>query len=212
MKQSRASQLPRLRDLVTPLSLFGPSNAQSFVGGDLSNQAPYGIPAQNFAAAISTPTSNATFAIPGYNTSIPAGAIDGTGTSVDGWSITIGVTGNVPLTGATFNGIDTTQCIDATTLSISPPADIASCNKNDWRVCAIVFTDGLDGTASGTGTLDSSCSAHLPDDCIDQLQVNSVAGKAGRNGTCEDLDIPEACKGYFAGNGGTAYGELLGPH
>ncbi|KAK4245998.1 Gcd10p family-domain-containing protein [Corynascus novoguineensis] len=127
------TKLPSLRQGLTYLSLLVPvhAKAQSFVGGDLSRQAPYGLPAQDFAAAFSSPISDATFPIRGYNTSLLASA-------------------------------DHTK------------------------------TDG-------------TCSAVLPDDCIRQLQVNSVASKVGRAGGCQNLALPDSCAGHLNGNTGTAF-------
>ncbi|KAL2177311.1 Gcd10p family-domain-containing protein [Thermothelomyces heterothallicus CBS 202.75] len=117
---------PNLREGLVYISLLVPAYAmaQSFVGGDLSHQAPYGLPVQDFAAAFSRSSSDATFPIRGYN------------------------------------------------------------------------------TAKSDGT----CSAVLPNDCIRQLQADSVASKAGRMGSCRNLAIPDSCVGHFNGkNGGTAF-------
>lgn len=201
--------IPALRQGLAYLSLLVPAyvHAQAFVGGDLSIQAPWGLPAANFAAAVSTPSSDATFKITGYNTSLPAGSVKATDDEVNGWSLNIGVTANVPLAGSNLNTVDKSLCIDATALSITPPAGVAAFNSSGWRVCAIVFTDGLASSSANTRS-DGSCSAALPDDCIRELQANSVAAKEGRTGGgCQDLDIPEGCAGHFGGKHGTAFGE-----
>lgn len=200
--------VPGLRQGLAYLALLVPAYgySQSFVGGDLSNQAPYGLPAQDFAAAIAAPSSNASVKITGYNTSLAAGAIKATENPIDGWLLNIGVTANVPLITANNDGVDKNLCIDATSLSITPPAQVATYNSSAWRVCAIVFTDGLaDGASTKT---DGSCSAALSNECITQLQSNSVAGHAGRGGRCQDLDVPTSCVGHFIGKGhGTGFGE-----
>ncbi len=200
--------VPGLRQGLAYLALLVPAYgySQSFVGGDLSNQAPYGLPALDFAAAIATPSSNASVKITGYNTSLAAGAIKATDNPIDGWLLNIGVTANVPLTTANNNGVDKNLCIDATSLSIIPPAQVATYNSSAWRVCAIVFTDGI---ADGANTkADGSCSAALPNECITQLQSNSVAGRAGRGRGCQDVDVPTSCVGRFIGKGhGTGFGE-----
>lgn len=207
-RQHDAAKLPSWRESLAYLSLLVPAYAyaQSFVGGDLSTQAPYGLPAQDFAVAISNPASDATFSITGYNTSLAAGSVKATENTIDGWSLNIGVTANVPLTNSFNNAINKDLCIDATTLSITPPAGVAHFNSTSWRVCAVVFTGGL--KAGGSTRSDGSCSAALPDECIRQLQANSGAGKAGRNGGCRDLDIPGPCAGHFNGNAGTGFGEF----
>ncbi|KAG7284651.1 hypothetical protein NEMBOFW57_009259 [Staphylotrichum longicolle] len=198
--------IPALRQGLAYLSLLVPAyvHAQAFVGGDLSIQAPWGLPAADFAAAVSTPSSDATFTITGYNTSLPAGSVKATDDEVSGWSLNIGVTANVPLAGSNLNTVDKSLCIDATALSITPPGGVAAFSSSGWRVCAIVFTDGLAGSANTRS--DGSCSAALPDDCIRELQSNSVAAKQGRTGGgCQDLDIPEGCAGHFGGKHGTAF-------
>ncbi|KAK4154506.1 hypothetical protein C8A00DRAFT_14371 [Chaetomidium leptoderma] len=211
-RRRRTVKLPRLRESLVYISLLVPAYAlaQSFVGGDLSHQAPYGVPAQDFAAAIASPAADATFPIPGYNTSLPAGATKATGNNntVHGWSLSIGVTANVPLTHSDNTAVNKDLCIDATALSITPPAEVAGYNSTGWRVCAVVFTGGLKAAAAGGGSTraDGSCAAVLPDDCIQQLQANSVAGRAGRrSGGCRDLDIPAECAGHFVGDGGTGF-------
>jgi hypothetical protein len=207
-RQPDAAKLPSWRESLAYLSLLVPAfaYAQSFVGGDLSTQAPYGLPAQDFAVAISNPASDASFSITGYNTSLAAGSVKATENTINGWSLNISVTANVPLANSFSNAINKELCIDATTLSITPPAGVAHYNSTSWRVCAIVFTGGL--KAGGSTRSDGSCSAALPDECVRQLETNSVAGKAGRNGGCRDLDIPGPCAGHFNGDTGTGFGTL----
>ncbi|KAK3906056.1 hypothetical protein C8A05DRAFT_12200 [Staphylotrichum tortipilum] len=180
--------------------------AQSFVGGDLSAQAPYGLPAQDFAFAATTPTSNNTFPITGYNTSLPAGANDATETDVGGWSLNIRVLANVPLANSSSPAINKALYMDATAMTITPPAGVGGFNSSSWRVCAIVFTGGL--RAGGATHADGSCTGVLAEDCINQLQANSLANKAGRTGGCRDLDVPTNCGVHFNGLTGTGYGEF----
>jgi hypothetical protein len=208
MRRFTSSKTSYLRQSVVYLSLLVPSYAQSYVGGDLSNQAPYGVPPRAFASAISSPSANTRFSIHGYDTSIPAGAIDATANHVNGWSIDIGVTANVPLTESSNANIDKNKCIDATTLSITPPNDIANCDPDSWRVCAIVFTGGLGSSVTKdvqATKSDGSCGPLLPEDCIQKLQAESVAAKAGKGSGCADLKVPDECADYFAGTDGTAY-------
>ncbi|KAL2166990.1 hypothetical protein VTG60DRAFT_1884 [Thermothelomyces hinnuleus] len=205
-KQRHMFKFPNLREGLVYISLLVPAYAmaQSFVGGDLSQQAPYGLPVQDFAAAFSRSSSDATFPIRGYNTSLPAGTGRATERTVDGWTLTIGLAANVPLTNAANAAVDKSLCIDATALSITPPAGVPRYNSSSWRVCAVVFTDGL--RAGESAKPDGTCSAVLPDDCIRQLQADSVASKAGRTGSCRDLAVPDSCAGHFNGkNGGTAF-------
>ncbi|KAK4112404.1 hypothetical protein N656DRAFT_845193 [Canariomyces notabilis] len=207
LKPDRASYL---RQTIVYLALLVPSYAQSYVGGDLSSQAPYGVPPQVFSSAISSPVADASFPIRGYNTSIPPGGTDGTGSHIHGWSINVGVAENVPLTDSDYAGIDRdNKCIDAATLSITPPADITTCDEDGWRVCAVVFADGLGGSAVNKDVQaksDGSCSSLLPDDCIRKLQADGVAKGAKAKGSgCADLKIPDECASYFSGEDGTAY-------
>jgi hypothetical protein len=209
LKPDRASYL---RQAIVYLALLVPSYAQSYVGGDLSSQAPYGVPPQVFSSAISSPVADASFPIRGYNTSIPPGGTDGTGSHIQGWSINVGVAENVPLTDSDYAGIDRdNKCIDAATLSITPPADIATCDEDGWRVCAVVFADGLGSAVAKDvqAKSDGSCSSLLPDDCIRKLQADGVAKGAKAKGSgCADLKIPDECASYFSGKDGTAYSEF----
>ncbi|KAK4032440.1 hypothetical protein C8A01DRAFT_20484 [Parachaetomium inaequale] len=218
--KKKTGNFSSLRTGLGYLSLLVPAYAiaQSFVGGDLSSQAPWGLPPQDFVAAIAAPSSNATFPITGYNTSVPAGGAGratGDADAVAGWSLTIGVTAGIPLThSASALAADRDLCIDATALSVTPPAEIVTeaggYNRTGWRVCAVVFTGGLKaGASSGVRAADGSCGGVLPDACIRQLEANSVAGKAGRTGGCRDLDVPVDCRGHFNGGGGTGFGEFL---
>lgn len=210
MRRLKTGKISCLWKSLTYLSLLAPCYAQALVGGDLSGQAPYGLPADDFAAAISSPDSYATFPIPGYDTSLPAGAVDATGRDIDGWSIAIGVAADVPLAGSRDSAIDRNLCIAATTLSIIPPANLAVYNSTGWRVCAVVFADGLAGDDQGrTVRPDGSCAEVLPDDCIQQLRVNSAAASEKRGRGCRHLDIPAQCADWFRGRRGTAYGEFL---
>ncbi|KAK3689204.1 hypothetical protein B0T22DRAFT_427408 [Podospora appendiculata] len=198
--------------LLLLLTLTTRTAAQSFVGGDLSTQAPFNLAPATFTAATANATSNATFAITGYNTSLPVGPVDGTGTALPGWSLSISVAADVPLSSSGNTSIDKTRFTEATTLSLVPPdGDRAqtSYNTSSWRVCAIVFTGGLDDAATDAAAdLDGGCGALLPDDCIQQLQVNSVAANTSRNGECEDLQVPDICGGYFGdGAVGSAYAD-----
>lgn len=182
--------------------------AQSYVGGDLSSEpGPYGIPPSDFADATSTPAGYVTYPIVGYNTSIPAGPVVGTSNQVSGWRLTVSTFANVPLTDADSPSVDKDQYFSATTLSISPPASLSGdYSTDDWRLCAIVFRDGL---PSGTGDKpDSSgtCSELLPDGCITDLQAKSVATN-GTDAPCVDLKIPKSCKGLLGVDDGVAYGE-----
>ena len=192
--------------------------------GSPSSNPPFGLPPSSFLAdAIASPyaISNASFPATGYNTSIPAGPVDATGDGIPGWSLEISVAANVPLTNASSDasgsGISAddrkNKVIEAAVLSLSPPAGLgAGLDDGDsWRVCAIVFAGGLSerkteeaqakGQAGEKG-LDGTCAALLPSECVQELQVNSVANNTDRGGggdSCGRLVVPDTCAEYFGG-------------
>jgi hypothetical protein len=195
------------------LSLPLPTFAQSFTGGDLSSLlGPYGIPSSTVADAFQVPNSYLTVPIHGYNTSIPAGSAAATGSTLDGWTLAIGVSANVPLAGATDTSVNTHGYMEMTALSITPPAelDTPSFKTTDWRVCAVVFTGGLAGVNGTAGTGDGGCGAYLPGACIAQLQARSAAPRGNwSESACGGMEVPEACRGHFAGEGdGVGCGEF----
>ncbi|KAL2129598.1 hypothetical protein VTI74DRAFT_7552 [Chaetomium olivicolor] len=205
-KTRKDKKLPGVKETITYLSLLVPAYAQSisFVGGDLSDRAPYGLPVSDFFSAVSDPTAASSFGIPGYDTSLPAGsAVDAGRDKISGWSVHVGVTANVPLTNSSDSAVDKDLTVDATTLAIQPPAEVRGFNSSAWRVCAVVFTAGL--KTGGTVKTDGSCEGALPQECIRQMQVNAVAGKEGKGGGCRDLAVPESCAGRVRGWSGTGF-------
>ncbi|KAK0705803.1 hypothetical protein B0T21DRAFT_377613 [Apiosordaria backusii] len=201
-----AYQLPlSLLMLLLPHSSF----AQSFVGGTSPlSSAPYGLPASPFLDTTRgyNSISNASFPITGYNISIPAGAADGTAARVQGWALEVAITPDVSLSGGSSTLADKKkQFMTATTLKIIPPDEgqVPGFNDSTWRVCAMVFTGGLVQGTGDTPTIlkddgnNGGCDDLLPSDCINQLQVNSLAGNGGREGGCSDISVPEVCQGYF---------------
>ncbi|KAK4652483.1 hypothetical protein QC762_502790 [Podospora pseudocomata] len=190
--------------LLLPRSSF----AQSFVGGTSPlSSAPYGLPAAPFLETIRgfNSISNASFPITGYNLSIPAGAADGTASRVQGWALEIGITPDVSLSGVASTLSDKKkQFMTTTTLKIIPPDEglVPGYNASTWRVCAMVFTGGLvQGTGNTSKILkdggDGGCEQMLPSDCINQLQVNGLAGNGGKEGGCSDVSVPAVCQEYF---------------
>ena len=201
-------------------------SAQSFVGGDLSRTAPFSIPAADFLAAVAHAPSNKTVAINGYNTSAPAGASDATGNSNPGWRLSIGVTADVSLRDSNDENVDKGRFVEATTIGLVPPSqdgegqgdEGVKYSADDWRVCAIVFTQGLGAsqlkTASdGETEMDGGCGGLLESKCIQALQVDAVnfgnGTSSGRGGRCESLTVPDECGGAFVGLNGVAYGEFF---
>jgi len=189
----------------------GTTLAQSFVGGsDLDSQAPFGIPARDFADATTDPNSRVSFPITGYNTSAPASNDVATGgNGLSGWTASIQVTADVGLATSQNGSVDRSKYTEATRLSIVPPASVADqFNRTGWRVCAVVFTGGLgiaDTDAAQTANLDGSCSALLPSDCVQQLQITGLAANSSRGDACEDLAVPSKCAEHFVGGSGNGY-------
>ncbi|KAH6637334.1 hypothetical protein F5144DRAFT_211397 [Chaetomium tenue] len=186
-----ARKFPDLLQIWVYIALLLPRfvMAQFFAGGELSQRAPYGLPAQDFAAAIATPASTATFTIAGYNVSIPPAGRFGQASidAIPGWSLTVSVTGNVPLAKASEAApVDKSLYVAATGLSITPPANVPKHNTTGWRLCATVFTAGLSSFAVDHVRKDragmekannGTCSGILPDACIRRLQLTSVIGR-----------------------------------
>ncbi|KAK3987375.1 hypothetical protein QBC44DRAFT_121561 [Cladorrhinum sp. PSN332] len=186
------------------------SLSQSFITGTPLLSGPYGIDPSAFLDTTTHTGTNISFPIKGYNTSIPAGPVSGTGNSIPGWSLNIAITPDVSLSGS--DSQDASKFFEATTLSITPPsrnqaAGLGRFNGSDWRVCALVFTAGLGGAetekAKQQGAGKGDCSELLPSDCINQLQVNSVTNVAERGGGCQgEIKIPSVCNDHFGGRGG----------
>lgn len=195
------------------------ASAQQFLTTGSPSNPPFGLPPSSFALAIANPVSNASFPTTGYNTSVPAGPDDATGDGIPGWYISINVAANVPLANASDSSISAedkkSKVTQATVVSLVPPSTQDGLDAESWRVCAIVFTGGL---AAGkteeaqTKRLDGTCAALLPSECIQELQINSVAnntvGTGKGNSECGSLVVPDACLEYFGGTVGVGYGEL----
>ncbi|KAK3486710.1 uncharacterized protein B0T23DRAFT_415309 [Neurospora hispaniola] len=196
------------------------SSAQSLTVGSPSNP-PFGLPSSDFALAIAHPVSNASFPTTGYNVSIPAGPADATGSEIPGWYLSISVAANIPLTNASDTSSSSISAKDkkskfteAAVLSLVPPSTHRQegLDAESWRVCAIVFTGGLSGETTETAQtarLDGTCAALLPSECIQGLQINSVANNTGKDkddlGACGSLAVPDACLEYFGGTVGVGY-------
>ncbi|KAK0625035.1 hypothetical protein B0T17DRAFT_460106, partial [Bombardia bombarda] len=160
------------------------------------------------------PISTADFPVVGYNTSIPADATDATGHNITGWSLSIAVVADVPLTNSSSND----GYVEATTLSLVQPAGIGGSgfSNDSWHVCGIVFGGGLEGdreTGDRVVQDDGGCGRFLSDACIQQLQADSLAGEGSRKGECVDLKVPDICEGQeggLKGGSGGAYGHGCG--
>lgn len=191
-------------------------SAQSFVGGDTSGQAPFSLPPSIFSDLTTNPNSDVEFPVTGYNVSASASSSDATGNTVNGWSLDVHLTADVPLSRSDDNSINKDQFFQATKMSLIPPnGDMADFDQKNWMVCGIVFTGGLKQGSGSVGD-QGSCGGLLPDDCIQQIQVNGVSARnktagdtisADGAGRCEDLELPSVCGDYFQGaGGGSAFG------
>ncbi|KAK3949156.1 hypothetical protein QBC32DRAFT_373008 [Pseudoneurospora amorphoporcata] len=188
------------------LSYVWATSAQSLTSGSPLHNPPFGLPPSSFALALASPISHASFPTTGYNTSIPAGPSDATGNGIPGWSLEISVAANVPLTNSADESVSAedkkSKVTEAAVLSLVPPSTLQGLDEESWRVCAIVFTGGL---AAGkteeaqTKELDGTCAALLPSECIQELQVNSVANSTDRGQECGRLIVPDACLEHFGG-------------
>ncbi|KAK3490115.1 hypothetical protein B0T13DRAFT_519774 [Neurospora crassa] len=195
------------------------TSTQSPTVGSPSNPL-FGLPPSDFALAIAHPVSNASFPTTGYNTSIPAGPADATGSEIPGWYLSISVAANIPLTNASsISARDKkSKFTEAAVLSLVPPSTSTHrqeglyLDAESWKVCAIVFTAGLSDETTETAQtarLDGTCAALLPSECIQGLQINSVANNIGKDkddlGACGSLAVPDACLEYFGGTIGVGY-------
>lgn len=193
-------------------------SAQSFVGGELSGQAPFSLPPSIFSDLTTNPNSDVEFPITGYDVSAAASSSDATGTTINGWSLDVHLTADVPLSRSDDSSINKDQFFQATKMSLIPPnGGMAGFDEKNWMVCGIVFTGGLkqEGVSGAVGS-QGSCSSLLPDDCIQQIQVNGVSARnqtagdtiaSGGSGRCQDLELPNVCSDYFLNaGGGSAFG------
>ncbi|KAK4159520.1 hypothetical protein QBC43DRAFT_128737 [Cladorrhinum sp. PSN259] len=186
------------------------SLAESFITGTPLVSGPYGIDPSNFLDTTTHSGTNISFNLKGFNTSIPAGAISGTGSPIPGWALNIAITPDVSLSDSNFQ--DKSKFFESTTLSISPPSrnqapGLERFNTTNWRVCGMVFTAGLGKAetlqAKKLGKdLKGDCSDLLPSDCVSQLQVNSVANIEKRGGGCQGvIKMPTVCNNHFGAAG-----------
>ncbi|CAK7208682.1 hypothetical protein SBRCBS47491_000174 [Sporothrix bragantina] len=201
--------------------------AQSETTGDLTQEAPYGIPPDLFSASISRTVRQSAVYVPGYNLSAPEGfGPSGNGSAVVGWQLGVAVADNVPLTGAAEPNIDTAKVIDATTLWLQAPLGVEYLNSTAWKLCATVFPyvnmsaamqTGEDVgrlTAAGDSSVSSvsddarqnngNCGVWLTDQCATALNENALAYGTGADGSCYNMTVPQPCAPYFMrghGNG-----------
>ena len=205
----------------TSLASSASSSSQTLrqvTAGSPAQHPPYGLNFSEFTHAITSPISNNSFPCTGYNTSTPAGPVDGTsdGYKIPGWGLDISVAANVPLTNSTSSAISEddkkNKVAEVAVLSLTPPVGLQEMDEDNWRVCAIVFTGGLSDTKTQDAQdkkLDGTCEGLVSSECVQELQVNSVANGTDRNGGCGNLGVPESCAEYFGrdDNVGVGYGK-----
>lgn len=189
-------------------------NEGSWVFGDLTTQAPYGLDPSAFESATSHPNATGSFPIPGYNLSAPADAQSPNGSAVVGWSLAVSVSADVALSGLNVSSVaDEHQFVEATILSLSAPGGEPMAFDASWRVCATVY-NGLSapGTSAGqnaSALADGTCDAVLPGDCVKELMVGGSTA-VDAVGNCKSMGVPGKCEGYFADDvEGTTFGEHL---
>lgn len=214
MKSSATLWWSALAAFSLPHHVSGATNAQpagpSFVAGNLSAAAPYGIPPAEFQKVTERLAASATFNITGYDVSSSPPA-DSSSTNVPGWTLTVGVTTDVSLlNAANSSNLD----IEATTLFLAPPGGNVTLDPS-WTICAVVFP-GLEAEAAAAAAnvstkVDGSCEGLLSSECIEAIQSGSSG--VSTNGTCGSYVLPSACSSQFpeefANN--TAIGRLPGP-
>lgn len=181
-----------------------PQEGGSFVAGNLSVAAPYGIPPVEFGnVTANNLDSLATFNITGYNVSVD----DTTAPAVaPGWTISVGVTDDVSL----INAANSSKFdIEATTLFIEPPGGNITLDPS-WRICAVVFPGLANATAPST-PIDGTCNRVLSSGCIQAIQSGSTLMDS--NGNCGNYALPSSCMEFFptlsVNNTATAFGTLL---
>ena len=158
--------------LIFPLVLLPQVRADpSYVFGNVSNSAPFEIPASLFHDLTSKPAVSSNVSLPGYNVSDPNS--DSTGGTVGGWTLSAAVTPDIPLEKANNNTVDKSKFTEATILGISRPDGQATVS-NRWKVCATVYLGGVVGSSTGSANqtpADGSCASVLPGACIEQMMV-----------------------------------------
>lgn len=158
----------------------------SFVAGNLSIAAPYGIPPAEFRTVTKRLTSAATFNITGYNVSVDATPQS----AISGWTLTVGITTDVSLVDASSSS---NFDVEATTLYIEPPGGKATVDPS-WEICAVVFP-GLASSVNTSRTVNGSCEAVLSSECIQAVQTGNSG--ISSNGTCGEYVLPSACRDEF---------------
>lgn len=180
------------------------SSAGSSVAGNLSDNAPWSLPADVFASSASSPDFSASFNITGYNISANAPSPQ----SVPGWKLTAAVKNDVSLSTSTNSSVDKSSVFEATTLFIQAPADMTM--DTSWRMCAVVYP-GVNGVNSNSTTVDGSCNGVLDSGCLQALNIAGTSGPNGMDGAgnCGSFVLPAGCEGSISGTNMTAFGAFL---
>lgn len=173
------------------VSAYDP-NTGSVATGDLSEAAPYGLPASKFQSDTNKPDAAATFNITGYDVSA-----DSTPQSVGGWKLEAAVKSGVSLSDATNSSVNKDQVFEATTLFIQAPDNMKFADT--WRMCAVVYP-GLVNNVDSTTAVDGSCSGILSTECVQALTVAAGGANSNgmdKNGNCTEFVLPARCTEAF---------------
>lgn len=191
-----------LRLLFPIILTFSPLvHASSYVFGDISNSAPYSLPAQLFRNLTYDPVATSNISFISHNVSDPDDNLD-YHNYVD-WSVSVSVAADVPLSESSEEGIDTAMFMQATTLQIGPRRHI----DPSWKVCAAVYLGGI-GTDSWNTTDGTSCGPTMSSVCLRQMILYMMTDGVDEKGRCKSPGIQRACDNIITDDG-IAFGMFL---
>lgn len=197
----RNPSLPSLsllsRLILTPfLVLPSPSYASPYVIGDISDSAPYSLPAQLFRDLTSHAVASSIISFIGHNISDQEDPIRA---NVD-WRLSVAVATDVPLAKSPEEGIDATMFIQATTLRFAPPRRVGP----RWKICATVYLNGLGGERLEFQQVDG-CGQTLTNVCMKQMMISVMTDGIDEQGRCKSPGIQRKCAGRITDEG-SAFG------
>lgn len=201
---------PLLLLLITTLTLPHLTLATpSYVYGDLTDTAPFSLPAPLFRDLTAHPAATANASIAGYNVSAPADTDAAAGAPLPGWTLAAAVAPDVPLAASGNASVDKGKFTVATTLGIAAPPQLLAGGGGalvldpSWRVCATVYIGGILGAGEGDGLLKTqgSCSEVLPGDCLNEMMVAAVTSGVDVEGRCTNPGLQRKCVGIIGADG-----------
>lgn len=177
------------------------SNTGSFVAGNLSIDAPWSLPADNFVSGTNSPDSVASFNITGYNISANTPSPQ----SASGWILSAAVKNDVSLSTSTNSSVNRSSFFEATTLYVQAPT--AMNMDSSWRICAVIYP-GVDNLDVSSSVVDGSCNGLLSGECLQALTVAGTSGSNGMDdaGNCGSFVLPGRCDGSLSMANVTAFG------